>query len=234
MENNDNLNNQVNDKNIGQVSQSNNNKVLIIVMALIIAGLAGYIVYTKFIQKNDNSEPKPNNTQEKESNCQKCKECEKCDSNVSQCNCSNSITSCLGDKITSLKKINLTTTNQDIKIGGKTFKIRKNSDGTLYVNDQEIYDEGSAFVPDSVYLTDKYLFATVVGQFNEAIWYAFGEQGEIGVNNGGYTMQDFKVVNGYLHATGGIPYESGYDLDVDMKDLLIKFIDNTLIVTYAK
>ena len=234
MENNENLNNQVNEKNVGQVSQSNDSKALIIIMALIIIGLAGYIVYTKFIQKNDNPEPKPNNTQEKECNCQKCEECEKCDSNTSQCNCSNSTTSCLGDKITSLKKINLTTTNQDIKIGGKTFKIRKNGDGVLYVNDQEIYVEGSTFVADNVYLTDKYLFATVVGQFNEGIWYAIGEQGEIGINNGGYTMQDFKVVDGYLHATGGIPYSNGYDLDVDMKDLLIKFIDNTLIVTYAK
>ena len=46
-------------------------------------------------------------------------------------------------------------------------------------------------------------------------------------------MQNFKVVDGYLHASGGKVYSDGYDLDVDMKDLLIKFIDNTLIVTYA-
>ena len=61
MENNEKLNNQVNENNnINQSVQHNNNKILIIIMALIIIGLVGYIVYAKFIQKNDSSEPKSN------------------------------------------------------------------------------------------------------------------------------------------------------------------------------
>ena len=75
MENNQNQNNQVNTGNINQQVQSNNNsKIIITIMALIIVGLVGYIVYAKFIQKSDNPEPKttdtptvtptPNNTQE--------------------------------------------------------------------------------------------------------------------------------------------------------------------------
>ena len=204
-------------KNNEKLNQNNNSKIIITVMALIIIGLVGYIIYTKFIQKSDNLEPKTDNTQEQE------------------CNCSNSSASCLGEKITGLKKIDLTTTNQDIKIGEKTFKIRKDSEGALYVNDQKINVEGSDFWPSNVYVTNKYLFATIVGQFYEGIWYAIGEEGEIGVNvHSEYTMQNFKVVDGYLHATGGKVYSTGYDLDVDMKDLLIKYIDNTLIVTYAK
>lgn len=63
MENNENLNNQVNASSIGKQVQSNNNsKIIITIMALIIFGLVGYIVYTKLIQKNENPEPKPTDT----------------------------------------------------------------------------------------------------------------------------------------------------------------------------
>ena len=48
------------------VTSKQNNSILIIVMALIIVALAGYIVYTNFIQKTDNVSPKDNNTEEKE------------------------------------------------------------------------------------------------------------------------------------------------------------------------
>ena len=71
MENNDqNLNNQVNtnNSNVNQPTQNNANKIVFTLMALIIVGLAGYIVYTKFIQKDDKPEPKPNNTQEQGNN----------------------------------------------------------------------------------------------------------------------------------------------------------------------
>ena len=61
--NNQELNNKINTSNNQQV-HSNNNKILIILMALIIVGLAGYIVYIKFIQKSDNPEVKPTNTEE--------------------------------------------------------------------------------------------------------------------------------------------------------------------------
>lgn len=66
MENNENMNSQISENN-SQVTdnkdtnQSNkgNNNVLVIIMALIIVGLVGYIVYAKFIQKGD--EPKETN-----------------------------------------------------------------------------------------------------------------------------------------------------------------------------
>ena len=69
MENNDqNLNNQVNtnNSNVNQQASNNTNKIVFALMALIIVGLAGYIVYTKFIQKDDKTEPKPNSTHEEE------------------------------------------------------------------------------------------------------------------------------------------------------------------------
>lgn len=217
-----------------QMNTKNNSKIIIVIMALIIVGLAGYIVYDKFIQKDITTESQVTNTKEKDCNCPKCEECVKCENNASQCNCSNTSTSCLGEKITSVKVINLKTTNQEIKIGKKTYKIKKDNEDKLYVNDQEVNVNNDAYAPFAVYLTDKYLFATTAGQFYESINYALGEQGEIGVNNGEFTMQNFKVVNGYLHALGGKIVFGGYDLGVDMEDLLIKFSDNTLIVTYAK
>lgn len=229
MKNNEDLNNHVNtNNNVNQ--QVQNNKVLIILMTLIIVGLAGYIVNTKFIQKSDNIDSTQNNTQEN-CNCPKCQECE---SGISQCNCSNLSTSYLGEKITNLEKINLTASNQTVKIGKKNLKIKKDSQGVMYVNDQKIYADGSDLSPSNVYMTDKFLFVTVNGQFYEGIWYAISEQGEVGINNNEYTMYNFKIVDGYLHAHGGKIYDNGLDLSVEDKDLLIKFIDNTLIVTYAK
>lgn len=69
--NNQNINNQVNidNNNVNQkVSNNNTNKIVFVLIALVIVGLVGYIVYTKFIQKNDKSETKPNNTQEQGNN----------------------------------------------------------------------------------------------------------------------------------------------------------------------
>ena len=68
--NNQELNNQVNtDNSVKQPMPNNNtNKIVFILMVLIIVGLVGYVAYTKFIQKNDKPELKPNNTQEQENN----------------------------------------------------------------------------------------------------------------------------------------------------------------------
>lgn len=59
--------NNVNNEFNQPVSKSNN-KILIAIMAIIIIGLVGYIVYFQFIQKNDDSKPKQNDIQEKENN----------------------------------------------------------------------------------------------------------------------------------------------------------------------
>ncbi len=75
---------------------------------------------------------------------------------------------------------------------------------------------------------------TVVGQFNEWIQYALDEEGEVIANNNGAQMRNFKIADGYLHAVGGVPEVNGYELDVVEHDLLIKYIDNTLIITEAK
>lgn len=69
-ENNFNSNNQMStSNNVNQQVQptKSNNKVLFVVMALIIACLAGYIVYTKFIEK-ESDKPKDDNTQEQGNN----------------------------------------------------------------------------------------------------------------------------------------------------------------------
>ena len=64
--NNQNLNEQVNHNNDDnqQIKTSNNKNVLIALMALIIICLVGYIVYAKFIQKNDTNAPKDINNQQ--------------------------------------------------------------------------------------------------------------------------------------------------------------------------
>lgn len=216
------------EENVNNQQKSNSNKAIIIVLVLIIIGLLGFIVYDKFIQEDTKSE---SGTQEKECNCPKCDECEKCESSSTQCTCSAS--SCLGEKITSFKKIELTDKNQEIKIGKKTYKVRKNKDGVLYVNDENplFNDE---YYPDYVYLTDKFAIFTNGAQFKEHIGYALSENGSIVVNNNNSQMENFKMIDGYLHAYGGEIYSGEYDLGIKEGDLIIKYIDNTLIVTPFK
>ena len=70
MENNENENSQVVPTNESKPKASEpkkNNSILIIIMALIIVGLAGYIIYTKLIQKTP-EKPVDNNTEEKAEN----------------------------------------------------------------------------------------------------------------------------------------------------------------------
>ena len=57
-----------NSVNTNNQAPANNIKILVFLMALIIVGLVGYIIYTKVIEKNDNEIPKSNDTQEKENN----------------------------------------------------------------------------------------------------------------------------------------------------------------------
>jgi hypothetical protein len=78
------------------------------------------------------------------------------------------------------------------------------------------------------------MFITQVGQFDETIVYVIGENGEVIFNSNNCQMRDFKIIDNHLHATGGKPYYDGRDLILDGHDLLIKYIDNTLIVTEAK
>ena len=133
---------QENTQNVGidQTHGNNNKNIIIIVLVLIILGLVGFIVYDKFIQKDIKLEP-GTNMQEKDCNCPKCEECQKCDNN------STPAPSNLGEKVTSIKKLSLTTSNQVIKIGGKSYKIRIDNDGVLIVDDKEISAHGYPFSP---------------------------------------------------------------------------------------
>ena len=207
---------------------------LIIVLVLIILGLSGYIVYDKFIQKKEPDKV----VVEKDCNCPKCEECEKCeecDNKPSNCNCP-VVSSYLGEKVTSIKKIELTKENQTIKIGNSTFKMKKDDENKLYIDDEKVtsleYSDG--YEPDFIYVTDRFVMFTNVGQFKESIGYAISEKGEVTINRNDSQMDNFKIVGGYLHATGGGLIESGQNIDWKDVNLIIKFIDNTLIVTESK
>ena len=130
MENNDqNLNNQVNinNSNVNQQASNNNNKIVFALMALIIVGLAGYIVYTKFIQKDDKPEPKPNNTQEQENNNSNQNE-EK--NNTNENNESNNSNENSGQSTNNNGSTNIVGTTYKTKDGKKSLKIlKKNGDG---------------------------------------------------------------------------------------------------------
>ncbi len=169
-------------------------KIVFILLALIVVGLLGYLVYDKLIKKECSC---GSDTQEK------------------KCDCVKEATSDKDEAIKSIKELTLTTENQEITIGKKTYKVKK-IDGNLYIDDEKVVVNGNGFTADHVYLTNKYMFVTIIGQFDENIVYAINEKGSMTINDKGFTMHNFKVVDGNLHATGGKVNEA--EATVDAKD----------------
>ncbi len=157
----------------------------------------------------------------------------------SSTNCENSN---FGEKVYTVNKIDLSNINQKVTIGNKTFNLKvdnhDNTQDVLYINDEVAnsyhgYNNFVILVPPVAYQTEKYIIFTSVGQDDDGIDYAIDENGkEIVINDNGYQMHGFKIVDGYLHATGHI--FCGLECDISDKELVIKYIDNTLIVTEAK
>ena len=188
--------------------------LLTIILIIIIILLLGIIAYLFFNKKEEAKTANSQSVSVTDKSCEK------------ECDCSN--TSYLGEKIQSLEEIKLSENNQDVKIGEKSYKIRIDKSNLLYVDD---YPAGLHVYADHAYLTDKFIYFTVKSQVMENISYALSENGEVGVNTNGCLFENYRNIDGYLHATGGT--EVGFER-WDNKDLIIKFIDNTLIVTYAK
>ena len=206
--------------------------------------LGGFIVYDKFIKKDN--KPECEKTECNCEKCEECQECEKCDNTPSECKCPKE--SNYGEKISSFKELKLTDKNQTVKIGKKEYKLKigKGNDdyepGSLYINDEMITYESylhygassDGIIVDHIYLTDKFIFTTTTGQFGEAILYVFDGENEMFANNNYWQFDSLKLKDGYIHATGMMDCFDGSTKCKDNVDLIIKYIDNTLIVTPFK
>ena len=200
-----------------------NESIVTIILAVLLLCSCGYICYDKLLKK------------ESSCNCPKCQECATCQENTN-----------LEEKVNSLKEITVTTTNQSIKIGNKTYSIKTGTydgnDGYLSINNNIVDSSlGNGKVHfERAYLTDKFMFVTGAAQEGELIQYALGENGAITINDNNYSIGNIRLVDGYLHATGHVNCMGGYSVDDDIdencqdKDLLIKYSNNTLTVTEAK
>ena len=212
-----------NEKNKGT---GKNIVIAILFVLLLVAG--GYIGYDKILKREKDINDTAND-------CPKCQECE---STTSSCNCPNNNVN-FGEKISSFKEIKLTSENQLVKIGNSQFKVKIVPDsnvtsytfGYLSIDDYLVPYPSEKVGITNAYLTDKYIIFTQLGQGGEMIKFVQGERNKIGINNNQYQMHDFKIVDGYLHATGDTI--SHLDNNWQDKDLLIKYIDNTLIVVPA-
>lgn len=217
----------INEEECSKLKRSNEKKkatIVILIFALVIAIMLSLLFY--FTLDNGNSKGDSDKTT---TNCN----CETAqNSETTACNCPK-CTSDLGEKLSSLKKVDVTEKNQTIKVGKKEYKVRRDSEYKLFIDDDNlnnVFGDPASIDNGYLYLTDKFMFVTSIGQFNEFISFALGENGEIVINNNDNQMADFKLVDGYLHATGGVAYDDGNEMVVKSKDLFIKYIDNTLIV----
>ena len=187
--------------------------ILMVVCVMLSVVILGIVSYDKFIKKEEKEEIK-------HSICN----CPVCENNSN-----------LGEKINSVKEIEITNANQNYKIGDNEIILRKDDLGHLVVNNSVTKSTHNNSEVDfyHAYLTDKFIFFTTTGNVDETINYAINENGaEITVSDSQYLLHDFKIKNGYLHADGYV--FCGIDCPATAKDLLIKYIDNTLIVTEAK
>jgi len=185
--------------------------IIIWILVVLLLILSGFICYDKLIRNDNDSK--------KDMNCPKVDcQCKQCENNL------------LGEKVTSIKEFAITDKNQTVKIGKNEIKLRKEDD-YLLVDDNYVYAPNSSYklVVMEVFLTDKYIFFTNIGQDGHVIVYAIGENGKIGINNDDYQMNNFRIEDGYLYAEGHV--FCGLDEECSDKKLIIKYIDNTLIVT---
>lgn len=179
--------------------EKNNSKVIITILSVLVLCLAGFIVYDKTLN---------NNSKENTNNCPKCEN-------------SSSNTNNYGEKISSFKEIKLTTENQTVTIGSTKYKVRMDKDGNLFMNDVAAKNfKQEKIKVNKAYLTDKFIFFTSLAQLDDIIVFAQGEKAKIDVNNNGFSLSNFKLVDGYVHATGHLI--AGFD----------NFTNNNVVVEY--
>ena len=179
--------------------EKNNSKVIITILSVLVLCLAGFIVYDKTLN---------NNSKENTNNCPKCEN-------------SSSNTNNYGEKISSFKEIKLTTENQTVTIGSTKYKVRMDKDGNLFMNDVAAKNFKQENIKvNKAYLTDKFIFFTSFAQLDDIIVFAQGEKAKINVNNNGFSLSNFKLVDGYVHATGHLI--AGFD----------NFTNNNVVVEY--
>lgn len=179
--------------------EKNNSKVIITILSVLVLCLAGFIVYDKTLN---------NNSKENTNNCPKCEN-------------SSSNTNNYGEKISSFKEIKLTTENQTVTIGSTKYKVRMDKDGNLFMNDVAAKNFKQENIKvNKAYLTDKFIFFTSPTQLDDTIVFAQGEKAKINVNNNGFSLSNFKLVDGYVHATGHLI--AGFD----------NFTNNNVVVKY--
>lgn len=179
--------------------EKNNSKVIITILSVLVLCLAGFIVYDKTLN---------NNSKENTNNCPKCEN-------------SSSNTNNYGEKISSFQEIKLTTENQTVTIGSTKYKVRMDKDGNLFMNDVAAKNFNQENIKvNKAYLTDKFIFFTSPTQLDDKIVFAQGEKAKIDVNNNGFSLSNFKLVDGYVHATGHLI--AGFD----------NFTNNNVVVEY--
>ena len=189
-----------------EVKRNSRNKLIVVILSIFLIGALGFICYDKFI--NNEKPPVPTPTPVPSNDVDK-------------------------DKITALKKVTITDVDQIVNIGEKEFKIKKETtvDGSFLLIDNDIRNIGEmdTVYADFAYATNKFIFFTIIGQDGELISYAIDSTGkEITINDNKYQMQDIKLVDGNLEASGHI--FCGLDGDCPDKELQIKYENNIITV----
>ena len=211
--------------NNGDLSGKSNNsvKIIIILIVALLIGVLGFICYDKFINKEKPPVPTPTPISTSST-----------DGNESG-----------SEKITTLKRIQLTDVDQIANVDGKEFKIKKEItvDGAyLLIDDaiQYVEDIETAYA-EYAYVTDKYIIFTVNAQEGETIAYAIDKNGnsisiddvnkdenEKGEDKQVYQIHDLKIVDDNLQASGHV--FCGLDGDCQDIDLILKYENNTITV----
>lgn len=216
------------------MEKKDSTQLLLIIFVILTFALGGFVFYDKVLKK----ETKTIETGNNDNSSTNCPPCEKCNNTPSQCNCPNS--SNRGVTLNSLKEFKITNVNQTVKVGNKEIKLRignyDNKTDVLFINDNVAwtnngYDSLVHVYNDNykVYATDKFIMLMIDGQCDSSIYYACDENGNnIVVNDNGYQFNNLKINNGLLSAKGAVCTSEKPD-----EDLVIKYIDHTLIVTKA-
>ncbi len=149
------------------------------------------------------------------------------------------------ETVVKVERIELTEENQTVNVGGKEFKIRKDSSSYLFIDDagQTLWDIESVYA-DHAYVTDDFIIFTVTAQNWEAVTYAINKEGneiavndyasndELDVDQNRYQIHDLVIRNGVLEAKGQV--FCGLEGNCPDEDLVVTYENNVLTFTPKK
>ena len=200
-----------------------NSKIIIIILSILLVCALSFICYDKFINKEKPPVPTPTPT---------ATVTPEPTNEVIPTDTPEPAKTVVIDETVKLKEISIPNYNEEVNIdyNGRIFLIQI-KDGHLFIDNKQIVDSNNEPISaQTIYVTDKYILFTAVGQDLSVATYAIDKDGnKVNIVTNNYQFYKLAVEGDYIKAEGHI--FCGIDGDCPDKDLIIKYENNTITIS---